>query len=125
MRRLLRAALGVALLASLAGCAGFQPLEENAKFVVVNGDDETYQVLVEVTRDGTPVLREARAVRPDGSWSMAVPLEPVPYELHVSTDRGGETSRPFEVPIADDDGAYLQVEIAPDGSLSSRVLVSE
>lgn len=119
------AVLLVALLFSLAGCADYQSVEEEARVVVVNEDDAAHKVLVEVVRDGTPVVREGRAVRAGNSWSLSMPLEPVAYELQVTTSDGGETTRPFEVPVAGDESAYVEVTVAPNGSLSSRVLVPE
>lgn len=123
MGRAVRAVLAVLLVVSLAGCANYQSVEEQARVVVVNDDDTSHQLLVEVLRDDVPVVRESRAVRAGNSWSLAVPLERTDHELRVTTNDGGEVTHPFGVPVADDEDAYLRVTVAPNGTLQAETTV--
>lgn len=124
MGRAARVVLAVLAVTSLAGCANYQSVEEQVRVVVVNDDDTSHQVRVEVLRDDVPVVRESRGVRAGNTWSVAIPLERTDHELRVTTNDGGETTHPFEVPVGGNESTYLEVSVRPDGTLDARTRAS-
>lgn len=119
-----RAVLGI--LASGAGCAGFQKTDPEPRLAggtVFNGTEEPQEVALQIERDGTIVHWESYELAPSGEDGFGVRVErswdtePAPYSI-AARQTDGEWFESDVEPQSEHNCVEFQLFAALDGTLS-------